>query len=144
LITIRIDGVDEVSKSILSVPGKILTRDVLDETSQEFSARLRAATPVGYSGKLPTSVIALSEDTMAEVGYEKGVDTAGNKKFDSALRPSRKGRSVLHSSTNKKRRWITVGDLESIAEEAFSAYEVEGLDRLESGFAKEVNRVSVS
>ena len=57
MISIELNGLDEVIESVRNIPTSIDRRSVFEDVSQQFSARLRAATPRGYSGKLKDSVI---------------------------------------------------------------------------------------
>lgn len=104
---------------------------MFDEVSQQFSARLRAATPLGYSGKLRDSVVWESDDEEAVVGYEEGVEKAGNPKLDSVIRPTTSGRSVL--------RWTPVDELEGVMEETFDAYSSTAVSVMETRFSEQID-----
>lgn len=134
MITAELVGLEELAAAVRRVPTSIDRRSVFEDVSQQFSARLRAATPKGYSGKLKDSVIYSVEDEQAEVGYEAGVETAGDPSLDSVTRPRRRGRSVL------ARAWVKPEQLESVLQEAFDSYAPEGAALMESRFMEEVTR----
>lgn len=135
MITIR--GVDETIEAMVSMPDRLGVDTVLADVSHEFSGRLRAATPVGYSGDLQSSVMSVPEPGRSVVGYGKGVETAGGE--------SRR-KSVLYrkETMSRKRIWVPSEELASILFEAFSAYEKDGVERLESSLAEAVNRGGVT
>ena len=129
MITIRLEGVDEASESVLAVAEKMGIGKALESVAERFEDRLRAATPVGYGGNLPSSVMSLPEDDKIAVGYEKGVEKAGPK---SVLRPEPPTRrSVLFSSQSK--RWITAGELEVIMEDTAGPFSAEVLEMMSKG-----------
>lgn len=132
MITISLDGIDAVLDSVRSLPTSIDRRPVFEEVSQKFSARLRAATPRGYSGKLRDSVVYSVTDESAEVGYEEGVETSGDPSLDSVLKPRTLGRSVL-------KRWAKAEDLESILSGTLDAYEAEAIEFMEKRLARAVS-----
>jgi hypothetical protein len=57
LISITISGLNETVEAIQKLPTTVGGKPVFEEAAQAFSARLRAATPPGYSGRLKDSVI---------------------------------------------------------------------------------------
>lgn len=122
-------GLDKVIDDVSRLPTSIGLRAIYDEVCQEFSARLRAATPAGYSGKLKDSVVYEVSDEQGLAGYEPGVETAGNERLDSVLRPQRRGQSVL------SRNWVRPTELETIFQEALDAYAPEGAALIESRIA---------
>lgn len=126
MISVSLEGLDDVLRTIRSLPSSVDTETALEAVSQQFSARLRAATPKGYSGRLRDSVLYEidSESNTASVGYEQGVETAGNPKLDSVKRVKTKGRSVL-------RQWTQASDLESVLEETFDGYADEAMSVFE-------------
>lgn len=128
MIGVSIEGIDEITEKLRAIPTSIDRRTIFEEVAQKFSARLRAATPVGYSKKLRDSVIYQVSDDSAEVGYESGVETAGNPDLDSVTRPRTRGRSVL-------RKWVQADELESVLAETFDAYAAEAVTHLEEAFA---------
>lgn len=131
MIAIRLEGVDEASESVLAVAEKMGIGKALEAVAERFEDRLRAATPVGYSGNLPSSVMSLPEDDKITVGYEKGVEKAGPK---SVLRPEPPTRrSVLFSSQSKRKRWITAGELEVIMEDTAGPFSAEVLEMMSKG-----------
>lgn len=128
MIEVSLEGVEEIAEKLRNLPTSIDRRTVFEKAASQFSARLRAATPVGYSQKLRDSVIYQVSDESAEVGYEEGVETAGNPDLDSVLRPRRRGKSVL-------RKWVQPDELESVLEETFDAYAPEAVAMIEEGLA---------
>lgn len=121
---VELKGVDEVLNEIRRIPTSIDTRSVFSDVSQRFADRLRAATPPGYSGRLEKSVLWQADESEGLVGYDEGVERAGNSALDSVIRPNTRGRSVL--------RWVAVDELESILEETFTAYAPEAVSHMES------------
>lgn len=131
---IRVNGLDEVIDAIRRIPTSLDTRVVLSEVSEVFSDRLRAATPPGYSGKLSQSVLWEADDEKGIVGFEEGVERAGNPELESVTRPRTRGRSVL--------RWVPVEELETVLEDSFLAFADEGVAAMESAFADQINGLS--
>ena len=128
---VKVTGLSEVIAEIKKLPSSIDRAIVLDEAAEIFAARLRAATPIGYSGKLKDSVIYESSKDVASVGYEQEVETAGNPKLDSVIRPQTRGRSVL--------KWVSEKELEAVLEETFDAYASEGVLFMEERLAEQIN-----
>lgn len=133
MITFSLSGVDETIESLSGLPSVIERRPPLEEVSREFAGVLKESTPKGYSGRLPSSVKADVDDDEAVVGYEAGVETAGNPKLDSVLRARRRGRSVL---------WVRAEDLESVMSGAVEQYSPTAVSVLEARFAEQLNGVS--
>lgn len=134
MIKAELVGLDEVISAVRRISTAIDRRAVFEDVAQQFSARLRAATPKGYSGRLKDSVIYAVDDEQAEVGYEAGVETAGDPSLDSVLKPRRKSKSVL------ARNWVKADQLESVLQEAFEAYAPDGVILMESRLLEEVTR----
>jgi hypothetical protein len=128
-MTIR--GVSEVVASLEKLSSSIDRGPAMQEVAEIFAARLRAATPTGYSGRLKDSVIYEASDGEAFVGYEQEVETAGNPDLDSVTRPRTKGRSVI--------RWVSADELGTVLEETFDAYATEGVLLLEERLAEQIN-----
>ena len=128
---VKVTGLSEVIAEIKKLSSSIDRALVLDEAAEVFAARLRAATPLGYSGKLKDSVIYESSEDVASVGYEQEVETAGNPALDSVIRPRTRGRSVL--------RWVSEEELEAVLEETFDAYASEGVLFMEERLAEQIN-----
>jgi len=126
-VTIELEGLDDVLDAIRRIPTTLGTRVVFEDVSQIFADRLRAATPPGYSGRLGKSVLWEADEDGGLVGFEEGVETAGNPRLESVLRPQTRGRSVL--------RWVSVDELETLTEEAFDAYAKEGVLYMERALA---------
>lgn len=120
---VELKGVDEVIEAIRSLPTSFDTKTVFSAVSERFADRLRAATPPGYSGRLAKSVLWQADEDEGLVGYEEGVERAGNPSLDSVIRPQTRGRSVL--------KWVAVDELESILEETFTAYSPEAVTYME-------------
>jgi hypothetical protein len=133
VISVEVQGLEEVIDAIRKIPTSIDRKAVFEDVAQQFSARLRAATPKGYSGRLKDSVIYDASDEQAEVGYEQGVETSGDSSLDSVLRPKKRGKSVL------ARNWVRPSELEAILAETFEAYAADGLSVMESRFVEELN-----
>jgi hypothetical protein len=133
VIDISIEGLDDVMEALRRVPTSLDRETVFADVSQRFSARLRAATPKGYSGQLRDSVVFSSDAESGEVGYEPGVETSGDSSLDSALRPRTRGRSVL-------KKWVKPEELESVLEETFDAYAPEGVKFMSTRFSEELSR----
>lgn len=128
---VRIKGLNEIIAKLEKIPARIDSETVLGEASEIFAARLRAATPKGYSGKLKDSVIYESEGEEAFVGYEREVETAGNPDLDSVIRPKTRGRSVL--------KWVSTDELGTVLEETFDVYSPEGVLFLQDRLVEEIN-----
>ena len=133
MITVELQGLDELLETIRKIPTSLDRQAVFEDVSQQFSARLRAATPKGYSGKLRDSVVYSASDEQGEVGYESGVETAGDSSLDSVIRPKKRGKSVL------ARNWVRPSELEAVLQETFDAYTSEGASLMETRFAEEMN-----
>jgi hypothetical protein len=127
----KITGLNEVISELKKLPSSIDRAPVLEEVAEIFAARLRAATPRGYSGKLKDSVIYEASDEESFVGYEREVETAGNPALDSVIRPNTRGRSVL--------KWVSADELGTVLEETFDAYASEGVLFMEERLLEEIN-----
>jgi hypothetical protein len=128
---VKITGLNEVIAELKKLPESIDRAPVLEEVSDIFAARLRAATPRGYSGKLKDSVIYEASDKEAFVGYEREVETAGNPDLDSVIRVATRGRSVI--------RWVSADELGTVLEETFDAYAPEGVLLMEERLLEQIN-----
>lgn len=128
---VKVTGLDEVISELKKLPSSIDQGQVLGEVSEIFAARLRAATPKGYSGKLKDSVIYESSDEEAFVGYEREVETAGNPDLDSVIRVATRGRSVI--------KWVSADELGTVLEETFDAYAPEGVLFMEERLLEQIN-----
>jgi len=131
---VRMTGLDDVLRELRKVESSIDLASVYEEASQTFSARLRAATPLGYSGRLRDSVVYEVGESGALVGYEEGVETSGNPDLDSVTRPRTQGRSVL--------KWTSTDELASVLGETFDSYAPEGVVFMESKIAERINGIS--
>ncbi len=128
---VKITGLNEVVGELKKLPSTIRLGDIYTDTAEIFAARLRAATPPGYSGTLKDSVIYEASDDEALVGYEKDVETAGNPQLDSVIRPKTKGRSVL--------KWVPADELATVLEETFDAYAAEGVTYMEGRLLEQID-----
>ena len=133
MIDISTDGLDDVIDALRSLPTSIDREPVFADVSQRFAARLRAATPKGYSGKLRDSVVYSADSDSGVVGYEPGVETAGDSSLDSVTRLKTKGRTVL-------KRWVKPEELESVLTEAFDAYASEAVSVMSERFSEGISR----
>jgi hypothetical protein len=124
-------GLSDVIRELKALPKAVENSGVTGEVSEIFASRLRAATPAGYSGKLKDSVIYGESNDGAFAGYEREVETAGNPKLDSVIRPKIKGRSVLV--------WVTTDELGSVLEETFDSYVSEGVSFMERRLVEEID-----
>ena len=126
----EIVGLQEAIAALRAIPTVIDREKVFTDVSNQFKARLVDATPIGYSGKLKKSVIAEVDEEQALVGYEEGVETAGNPKLDSVTRPRTRGRSVL---------WVHAESLEELLAQEFEDFEGTAVSVLEESFAEQIN-----
>lgn len=127
----RADGLREAIDDLRLLERRLDEGVASRETASRFAARLRAATPPGYSGRLFDSVMEQAAEDLAVVGYSSGVETAGNPALDSVTTPRTRGQSVL--------RWVPVPELESILVEAFDGYAPDGVFTMSSKIAEQVN-----
>lgn len=141
----RLDGLREVTDRLNELSSSLDKSKVLAGAAEIFAARLRAATPTGYSGRLQESVIyEVDESGAAFIGYESGVETAGNPALDSVIRATTSGESVIRRSrfTKKGRsvlRWVPVRELSTILEETLDSYSSEGVLYIEGQFANVIS-----
>lgn len=112
LISFAVDGLDEAEAMFDSVLNRL---DVWGKVADEAIRRVRAVTPTGYSGKLPTSVLSERTESSVTIGYSTGVDTAGT-------RPRKKRKK---GEKKNKRKWITVPSLESKFESVMDGFSAE-------------------
>ncbi len=128
---VRIKGLNEIIAKLEKLPARVDSESVLGRASEIFAARLRAATPKGYSGNLKDSVIYEADGEEAFVGYEREVETAGNPDLDSVIRPQTRGRSVL--------KWVSADELGTVLEETFDSYSSEGVLFLQERLVEEID-----
>lgn len=133
MITLEVTGLSDLVESLRRLPTSLNRSPVFEEVAQQFSARLRAATPVGYSEKLKDSVLYEVGELEARVGYEPGVETAGDESLDSVLQPRQRGRTVL------SRNWVRPLELEVILQETLDAYTGDAASVMESRLAEGLN-----
>lgn len=127
---IVVEGMEEVIASLKELPTVIDRRRVFSDVASQMKQRLTSVTPLGYSGKLKRSVVSEVDEEQAVVGYEEGVETAGNPRLDSVIRPRTKGRSVL---------WVHVQDLEEMAKQEFDDFSEVAVSVMESGFLEQID-----
>jgi hypothetical protein len=72
-------------------------------------------------------VIAEFDDDEARVGYGAGVETAGDPKLDSVLKPRTRGKSVF---------WVPSADLGELLAQEFEDFEGEALSVLATSFGE--------
>jgi hypothetical protein len=130
-ISITATGLDETEAAIQGIVARIDSAKVLGDVSSTFASRLRAATPAGYSGRLRDSVLQENNESSSAVGYDKAVETAGNPRLDTVIRPATVGRSVL--------RWTRVGELEAVLEETLDAFAGECVSVMQDKFLEQIN-----
>ena len=130
-ITIKDVGLDDTLEALSEIPSVIERSGLVAETAKKFEGRLRAATPTGYSGRLRESVLGEESDGKSLVGYDRAVETAGNPRLDSVVRPETEGKSVL--------RWTHVGELEAVLQETVAAFSSEGISTMKSIFARQID-----
>lgn len=113
MIDAKLVGLDEVAEKVRMLPSTIGFESAFDEAGRRMEAILRDRTPAGYNQKLGSSVLYEATKSGFAVGYESGVETAGNASLDSTTRPRTRGRSVL-----SRRRWVSRDELQSVLEES--------------------------
>ena len=129
MIAAKLVGLDEVAEKVRLLPSTIGVEAAFDEAGRRMEAILRDRTPSGYNQKLGSSVLYQATEDGFVVGYEAGVETAGNESLDSATRPRTRGRSVL-----RRRRWASTEELQSVLEESVD----EGFDEVLSVIERSV------
>jgi hypothetical protein len=134
VISISLVGLQETLAAVQRLPTSIERAPAFEEAAQTFSARLRAATPPGYSGKLRDSVIYEAGDEESLVGYEEGVETAGNPKLDSVREVRTRGGSVI-----SRKKWVQSSDLESVLQETFDSFSDEAVEVLEKRLSRGIS-----
>lgn len=122
MISVTVNGLKETIDAIRSVPTSIDRETIFSDSAESFASVLAEATPKGWSGKLPKSVIFQG----SVVGYEEGVETAGNRSLDG----KRKGS-----------RWASVEQLETVLQDAIGNYMTSFSGSVLSQFAEEVDSV---
>lgn len=126
MISISLRGLDEVVEKIKAIPTALGRDTVFDGATKEFTVLLASKTPPGYSGRLGRSVLSASVDGGSVVGFDEGVETAG----DSALDGRRKSRK-------RRRRWVSVDELETVlmasADEYMGSFEGSVLEAASRG-----------
>ncbi len=131
---IVVSGLTEVMAKLRKVTSVIDREVVTTSVAEKFVARLRAATPVGYSGRLRESVLYEASEDLAVVGYDEGVETAGNSELDSVLRPGKRGKSVL--------KWSPVDELTSVMEDTFDGFASEAVTFMETSLAGQIDGIT--
>lgn len=116
-------GLGSVVQSLRDYPDSLDIDSVLEKVTDAFEAKLEDATPPGYSGKLQRSVVSEEDGDTIIVGYEEGVETAGNPRLDSVLRAKTRGRSVL---------WVPPSRLDEILDQTATAFKPEAFSIFET------------
>ena len=114
MISLTITGLQDTISAVRDLPTTVGLQSAFSDAAQRVSAIVRERTPPGYSGRLPESVLVEEGELGFLVGYESGVETAGDSKYDSVRVPKTSGRSVLA----RKKTWASVEDLQSVLEDA--------------------------
>lgn len=118
-------GLGDVIQSLREYPDSLDVSSVLERVTTEFERKLKESTPPGYSGRLQRSVVSSEDGDEILVGYEEGVETAGNPRLDSVLRPKTRGRSVL---------WVKPSKLDEILASTADGFGSEAVSMFESVF----------
>jgi hypothetical protein len=129
MLEIEISGLDEAKSVLLRMTDGSVTANAITSATDEFKRVIAEATPEGYSRRLPRSVASQVDGDLALVGYEPGVEVAGNPDLDSVVRPQTRGESVLrprrwtpngrrNSVRRDRRKWVSVNELESVLQGA--------------------------
>lgn len=122
MISVTVSGLRETIDAIRSIPTAVGRETLLAEAAEDFVPVLAEATPRGWSGKLPRSVLAQG----GVVGYEAGVETAGNPSLDGKRR---------------RTRWASVEQLETVLQDAIEDYISSFSGSVLAQFAEEVDSV---
>jgi len=125
-MTVVIRGLEDVLEAFRDLPSVLERSDAVADVARRFRAQMTAVTPAGYSGRLGRSVLAEFDQNEARVGYEEGVETAGNPRLDSVMRGRTSGRSVL---------WVSPADLGELLSQEFEDFEGEAMSVLENSYA---------
>lgn len=120
-------GLESLKEKLGDLPTVLDSSQALADVARQFKDRMSAVTPAGYSGRLKRSVIAEFDAEEVRVGYESGVETAGNPKLDSVLKPRTRGRSVF---------WVPAADLGELLAQDFEDFEGEALSVLAASFGE--------
>lgn len=107
MITVKVDGVQQVAKNLRDIPSVLDAKQLSLDLAAKFSARLYDATPLGFTGRLPRSVLWGADGEEGVVGYSKGVERDGNPELD-------RRQSVT--------RWVPADELESVLDGESAAY----------------------
>lgn len=115
-----LEGSDEVIDSLRSSVDSADVNRAVGAAAEWLSERVRENTPPGYSKNLPQSVLfSAIDDGEYLIGYDRGVETAGDPALDSVMRPRTRGRSVMAAS---RREWVGADALASVLEQTFTDY----------------------
>jgi hypothetical protein len=124
VIIFSVSGVEEAVSALRDIESVLDRQGVFEAVAEEFAEDVREETPKGYSGRLKRSVLS----TDGEVGYESGVETAGNPALDK--------KSVL-----RRRKWVQPEGLESVLMTSFARSSGRSVIMFEEEFAKKVDNV---
>jgi hypothetical protein len=133
MISVSVAGLDETIAAVQRLPATMGLAAAFESAGQRMSAIVREATPPGYNRRLEDSVIYEADETGLRVGYESGVESAGNPDLDSVTRPRTAGRSVL--ANRRRRQWSKPEELASVLEESYEAHADEILSIIERSVA---------
>lgn len=137
MISVEITGLDEAIEALQRLPATMGLGAAFENAGQRMSAILREATPPGYSRRLAESVMYEASEAGVTVGYESGVETAGDPSYDSVTRPRTSGRSVL---ARRRREWVRPEDLAVVLEESYDSHADEILSIIERSVADGISR----
>lgn len=122
MFDIDVQGIDETKSVLIRMSDGAAAAGAISAAANEFKEIIAEATPEGYSRRLPRSVASVINGESALVGYEPGVEVAGNPEFDSIVRRPRKWTPEARRTSVRRdrRKWISVNELESVLQEAAS------------------------
>jgi hypothetical protein len=133
VISVSLEGLEDAIAAVRGVPSLLNTRTAFDEAGRYLSSVVREATPPGYTANLQKSVTYEAGEESLLVGYEDGVATAGDDKYDSVTRPRTQGRSVV------RRRWVKRDELSVILSEAVDDGLPEALSVIERSVSRGIS-----
>jgi hypothetical protein len=129
-----LEGSEELFSALRSLIDDLDIHSSTSAAAKSMAERLRDNTPPGYSRKLPESVM-FSQAAPGEfvIGYERGVESAGDPQLDSVTRPRTSGRSVL---ARPRREWVDADRLASVLEQTFEDYSKESVRIVSDGVSR--------
>lgn len=102
MTSVSLQGLPQVIEAIRSIPTSIGRETVFSQAADEFATVLSERTRPGWNRRLGKSVLSQPTGEGYAVGYEVGVETAGNGSLDGRRRRS---------------RWVSVNELETVLQE---------------------------